>query len=167
MRWGRRGAVVIAAALLLGACDGADEEEQPVADETEVPEPRERPDVGAEVDLTGDPPADLQIDELVPGEGEQVGAGDTVSVHYVGVGWSTGDEFDASWERRQPLTFTLGAGQVIEGWDRGVEGMRVGGRRVLTIPPDLAYGDRGVEGVIAPGETLVFVVDLLAADRGR
>jgi peptidylprolyl isomerase len=158
------GAVVL---LLLGACDGAEQEEQPVVDETEDPEPRDRPDVLAEADLTGDPPTELQIDDVELGEGEPVGAGDTVSVHYVGVGWSTRDEFDASWERRQPLAFTLGAGHVIEGWDRGVEGMRVGGRRTLTIPPGLAYGDRGVDGVIAPGETLVFVVDLLAVDRGR
>jgi peptidylprolyl isomerase len=160
-------AVIGAAVLVLGACDGADEEEQPVVDETEDPEPRDRPDVEADVDLTGDPPTELQLDDVVPGEGEVAEAGDTVSVHYVGVGWSTRAEFDASWERGQPLAFTLGAGHVIEGWDRGVEGMRVGGRRALTIPPGLAYGDRGVDGVIAPGETLVFVVDLLAVDRGR
>jgi peptidylprolyl isomerase len=166
MRRGR-GAILVAAVLLLGACDGADQEEPPVADETEDPEPRDRPDVLAETQLTGDPPTELQIDDVATGEGEVAEAGDTVSVHYVGVGWSTRDEFDASWERGQPLAFTIGAGHVIAGWDRGVEGMRVGGRRTLTIPPGLAYGDRGVDGVIAPGETLVFVVDLLAVDRGR
>jgi peptidylprolyl isomerase len=166
----RRGRVtaIIAAVLLLGACEGVDEEERPVADETEAPAERERPDVLAEAgDLTGDPPSELQSEDGTVGEGEPVEAGDTVSVHYVGVGWSTREEFDASWERGQPLTFTLGAGHVIAGWDQGVEGMRLGGRRALTIPPDLAYGERGVEGDIAPGETLVFVVDLLAVDRGR
>jgi peptidylprolyl isomerase len=164
----RPGASAIVGAVilpLLGACDGAEQEEQPVVAEPEDPEPRDRPDVLAEADLTGDPPTELQIDDVVIGEGEPVGAGDTVSVHYVGVGWSTRDEFGTSWERGQPLSFTIGAGNVIAGWDQGVEGMQVGGRRTLTIPPDLAYGDRGVDGVIAPGETLVFVVDLVAADR--
>jgi peptidylprolyl isomerase len=165
MRRGRA-AVIIAAVLLLGACERGDEEERPVADETEAPDPSQRPDVLAEAgDLAGDPPTELQIDDVLVGEGDPVEAGDTVSVHYVGVAWSTREEFDASWERDQPLSFTLGAGHVIRGWDQGVEGMRVGGRRTLTIPPDLAYGDRGVDGVIAPGETLVFVVDLLAFDR--
>jgi peptidylprolyl isomerase len=84
-----------------------------------------------------------------------------VSVHYVGVSFSSGKEFDSSWSRREPFDFRLGAGQVITGWDRGVAGMKVGGRRKLTIPARLAYGDRGAGGVIKPGETLVFVVDLL------
>jgi peptidylprolyl isomerase len=85
----------------------------------------------------------------------------TVSAHYVGVAYSTGEEFDASWSRGRPLDFQLGVGQVIPGWDRGIEGMRVGGRRRLTVPAQLAYGDRGAGGVIAPGETLIFVVDLV------
>ena len=89
-------------------------------------------------------------------------AGDTVKVHYVGVAFSTGEEFDASWNRGTPLQFQLGAGQVIAGWDQGVQGMKVGGRRQLTIPAHLAYGDRGAGGgVIAPGETLIFVCDLV------
>lgn len=109
----------------------------------------------------GDPPADLQIDDMTVGAGEEARAGQTVTVHYVGVSFSSGQEFDSSWSRRDPFSFRLGAGQVITGWDRGVAGMRVGGRRQLTIPADLAYGNRGAGGVIKPGETLVFVVDLL------
>jgi peptidylprolyl isomerase len=109
----------------------------------------------------GEPPADLEIVDLTVGDGEEARAGQTVSVHYVGVAYSTGKEFDSSWNRRQPFDFRLGAGQVIAGWDRGVAGMRVGGRRQLTIPARLAYGDRGAGGVIKPGETLIFVVDLL------
>jgi peptidylprolyl isomerase len=83
-----------------------------------------------------------------------------VSVDYVGVNFSSGQQFDASWDRGEPFQFQLGAGQVIPGWDEGVKGMRVGGRRVLTIPPDLAYGPAGSPPVIGPNETLVFVVDL-------
>jgi|SRR5882757_414870 len=109
----------------------------------------------------GDPPADLVIKDLREGEGAEAKPGATVSVHYVGVAFSTGEEFDASYERGEPLRFRLGAGQVISGWDQGVAGMKVGGRRRLEIPPHLAYGDRGAGGVIKPGETLIFVVDLL------
>jgi peptidylprolyl isomerase len=107
------------------------------------------------------PPESLQIDDDVVGEGVEAVAGTTVTVHYVGVSWSTGQQFDASWDRMEPFRFGLGAGQVIAGWDQGVVGMRVGGRRTLTIPPDLGYGSRGAGGVIGPDETLVFVVDLL------
>jgi peptidylprolyl isomerase len=113
---------------------------------------------------TGEPPADLEMVDLAVGDGDEAQAGHTVSVHYVGVAFSNGKEFDSSWSRREPFDFRLGAGQVIEGWDRGVAGMRVGGRRQLTIPARLAYGDRGAGGVIRPGETLVFVVDLLAVN---
>ncbi|WP_299039244.1 FKBP-type peptidyl-prolyl cis-trans isomerase [uncultured Pseudokineococcus sp.] len=107
-----------------------------------------------------DPPTDLVLEDLVTGEGQEAVAGSTVAAHYVGVSWSTGQQFDASWDRGQPLSFQLGAGQVISGWDTGIQGMRVGGRRRITIPPHLGYGDRGAPPVIAPGETLVFVVDL-------
>ena len=110
----------------------------------------------------GDPPVDLGIVDEVVGDGGPAMPGATVVVHYAGVSWSTGAEFDASWNRGMPFDFPLGAGHVIAGWDQGVAGMRVGGRRRLTIPPHLGYGDRGAGGVIAPGETLVFVVDLLA-----
>jgi len=107
------------------------------------------------------PPTDLVITDLTVGDGEEATAGSTVSVHYVGVALSSGEEFDASYNRGTPLQFRLGIGQVIQGWDTGVQGMKVGGRRQLVIPPHLGYGDRGAGGVIKPGETLIFVVDLL------
>jgi peptidylprolyl isomerase len=112
----------------------------------------------------GDIPFELRTDDLTVGEGEEATAGKKVSVHYVGVAFSTGEEFDASWNRGQPFEFKLGKGQVIPGWDAGVLGMRVGGRRKLTIPSAMAYGARGAGGVIAPHEPLVFVVDLLAVE---
>jgi peptidylprolyl isomerase len=116
-----------------------------------------------EVDFPeGQPPTDLQITDIWEGDGKVAGSGDTVHVHYVGVAYSTGEEFDASWNRGEPLEFALGAGQVIAGWDQGVQGMKVGGRRQLVIPPHLAYGSRGV-GPIGPNETLIFVCDLVSA----
>ena len=117
-----------------------------------------------EVDFPGgEPPADLEITDIWEGEGKVAGPGDTVRVHYVGVAFSTGEEFDASWNRGEPLEFRLGIGQVIAGWDQGVQGMKVGGRRQLVIPPGLAYGDRGAANVIRPGETLIFICDLVSA----
>lgn len=107
------------------------------------------------------PPADLLVEDLVVGDGEEAKKGRNVDVHYVGVSWSTGAQFDASWDRGDTFEFHLGAGQVIQGWDDGVQGMKVGGRRRLTIPSHLAYGERGIPGVIKGGETLVFVVDLV------
>ena len=112
----------------------------------------------------GDIPFELGIDDLVVGDGAEATAGTKVTVHYVGVAFRTGDEFDASWNRGAPFEFKLGKGQVISGWDQGVQGMRVGGRRKLTIPSALGYGARGAGGVIAPHEPLIFVVDLLAVD---
>ena len=109
----------------------------------------------------GAPPAELEIEDLAVGDGPEATAGQDVEVHYVGVAWSTRKQFDASWDRGQPFRFGLGRGQVIKGWDDGVAGMRVGGRRRITIPPHLAYGKRGAGGVIGPDETLVFVVDLV------
>ncbi|GAA3535441.1 FKBP-type peptidyl-prolyl cis-trans isomerase [Amycolatopsis ultiminotia] len=109
----------------------------------------------------GPPPADLEITDLTVGDGAEARQGSAVSVHYVGVSHSTGAEFDASYNRGEPLQFSLGAGQVIPGWDQGVTGMKIGGRRKLVIPPHLAYGERGAGGVIKPNETLVFVVDLV------
>jgi len=108
-----------------------------------------------------DPPTTLVSEDLTVGEGPEAQAGSTVMVHYVGVAWSTGKQFDASWDRQQTFDFRLGAGQVIQGWDAGVQGMKVGGRRRLTIPPEMGYGSQGAGGVIKGGETLVFVVDLL------
>ncbi|HEY2277144.1 MAG TPA: FKBP-type peptidyl-prolyl cis-trans isomerase [Streptosporangiaceae bacterium] len=115
-----------------------------------------------EVDFPGgEPPAELQITDLKAGDGAEAKAGDMVQVHYVGVAYSTGEEFDSSYDRGDPLEFQLGTGRVIAGWDQGVQGMRVGGRRQLVIPPHLAYGDRGAGNAIAPGETLIFVCDLV------
>jgi peptidylprolyl isomerase len=106
------------------------------------------------------PPKTLVVNELEKGTGAAAKSGDEVTVQYVGVGFDTGEEFDASWGR-EPFPFTLGAGGVIQGWDQGVEGMKVGGRRELIIPPDLAYGEAGSPPSIGPNETLVFVIDLL------
>jgi peptidylprolyl isomerase len=109
----------------------------------------------------GDAPTELLIEDIIVGTGDEATAGRTAVVHYVGVGAGSGEEFDASWNRHEPFAFALGAGYVIKGWDQGVRGMRIGGRRRLVIPAHLGYGDRGAGGVIAPGETLIFVVDLL------
>lgn len=106
-------------------------------------------------------PTELLIEDITVGDGEEAVAGDFVEVHYVGVSYSNGREFDSSWSRDETFEFRLGAGQVISGWDRGVAGMKVGGQRRLTIPSDLAYGSQGAGGVIAPNETLVFIVDLV------
>jgi peptidylprolyl isomerase len=115
-----------------------------------------------EIDFPDSPaPTDLEVTDLSLGDGAEATSGSTVVVHYVGVAHSTGEEFDASYNRGEPLSFRLGVGQVIAGWDQGVPGMKVGGRRKLVIPPHLGYGDRGAGGVIKPGETLIFVVDLV------
>ncbi len=114
-----------------------------------------------EIDFPDAPPEDLEATDITAGEGDEASSGKTVLVHYVGVAHSTGEEFDASYNRGEPLSFRLGAGQVIAGWDQGVTGMKVGGRRKLVVPPHLGYGDRGAGGVIKPGETLIFVVDLI------
>ena len=107
------------------------------------------------------PPGDLVIEDVLEGEGEEAKSGQEVEVHYVGVAWSNRKQFDASWDRGSPFNFTLGAGRVIKGWDEGVAGMKVGGRRKLTIPPKMGYGSAGAGAAIKPNETLVFVVDLL------
>jgi len=112
----------------------------------------------------GDIPFELGIDDVVVGDGPEATPGAKVTVHYVGVAFRSGDEFDASWNRGEPFEFRLGKGQVIAGWDQGVAGMKVGGRRRLTIPSAMAYGARGAGGVIAPHEPLVFVVDLLGVE---
>ena len=119
----------------------------------------EKPQV--DVPVGEDPSYQPELEDIVVGAGEEAVAGSTVEVHYVGVSWATGNQFDASWDRGDTFKFGLGQGQVIAGWDQGVAGMRVGGRRRITIPPMLAYGKRGAGGVIGPDETLVFVVDLI------
>jgi peptidylprolyl isomerase len=122
--------------------------------------PNEKP----QVDVPSDQPPSyqLEVEDIETGDGDEATHGKVVEVHYVGVSYKNGQQFDASWDRGDTFKFKLGGGQVIRGWDDGVAGMKVGGRRRLTIPPDLAYGQRGAGGVIGPGETLVFVVDLIS-----
>jgi peptidylprolyl isomerase len=119
----------------------------------------EKPQV--EIHTETPPHGEVQVDDITVGDGDEAVSGQVVEVHYVGVSQRTGKEFDASWDRGDTFKFGLGKGQVIAGWDEGVQGMKVGGRRRLTIPADKAYGKRGAGGVIGPDETLVFVVDLI------
>lgn len=115
-----------------------------------------------EIEFPGDtPPSELVLEDITVGDGREATPGDPIKAHYVGVAHSTGEEFDASWNRGAPLAFTVGVGQVIQGWDQGLLGMKEGGRRKITIPPHLGYGDRGAGGAIKGGETLIFVVDLV------
>ena len=117
-----------------------------------------------EIDFPQDPvPTELRIVDMIQGTGKEATPGATVSCHYVGVTYSGGEEFDASWNRGEPLDFTVGVGQVIQGWDQGLLGMKVGGRRRLEIPSEMAYGKRGAGAQIGPDEALIFVVDLLDA----
>src|SRR3954447_752367 len=117
--------------------------------------PTEKPEVTVP---DGPPSYQLELEDIEVGDGDEATAGDIVEVHYVGVSWQTGKQFDASWDRGDTFKFGLGKGQVIPGWDQGVAGMKVGGRRRITIPPQLAYGKRGAGGAIGPDETLIFVV---------
>ncbi len=121
------------------------------------------PDEKPQVDVPADqsPSYQLELEDITVGDGDEAVSGRTVEVHYMGVSWSTGKQFDASWDRGDTFKFRLGKGQVIAGWDQGVAGMKVGGRRRITIPPMLGYGKRGAGGAIGPDETLVFVVDLI------
>jgi peptidylprolyl isomerase len=140
-------AAAIIAAVVVLATGGDDESSSaPTKPEVEVPD--------------GPPPKQLQIDDITEGDGAEAKPGDTVTVEYVGVNYSDGSEFDSSWERAEPFSFPLGSGQVIPGWDQGIPGMKVGGRRELIIPPDLAYGKQGSPPDIGPNATLIFVVDL-------
>jgi peptidylprolyl isomerase len=177
--------LLTALALVLAAC-GDDEEEQPAAEATppatvtEPEPPQEEPAKEASESIsnnldekpaiaqpTGEPPTELQVEDIVEGKGATAKAGDTVTVQYVGVNFSNGQQFDASWDRGEPFEFTLGTGQVIPGWDEGVAGMKAGGRRKLVIPPDLGYGPQGTpDGSIPPNETLVFVIDLEDVTKG-
>jgi len=158
-------ALIVVALLTVGIASCADGDEVTEAEDAtvETGEPGTKPDTsGILAADRGEPPASLEIVDLVVGDGPTVEAGDVVEVQYVGLAWSTGEEFGSSWDSGRSFQFTLGSGGVIAGWDQGVPGMQVGGRRMLTIPPDLAYGDRGAGGRIAPGETLVFVVDVVS-----
>jgi peptidylprolyl isomerase len=154
---------VVAAALVLAACngdDGADDAEgSAVTNEAGVQvdgSPQDKPEITVP---DQDPPGELVIHDIVEGDGDEASEGASVTTHYVGVSWSTNEQFDASWDRGDPITFPLSG--VITGWQEGIPGMRVGGRRLLVIPPDMAYGDNPPPGAaIGPGETLVFVIDL-------
>jgi FKBP-type peptidyl-prolyl cis-trans isomerase len=172
---------VAALALALGACGDDDndsagsaaattqtgtESSAPAPDETSSEISTDLSQKPAVSPPGGDPPTSLVKRDIVEGKGKVARTGDTVTVQYVGVNFSNGAEFDASWNSGQPFTFPLGAGQVIPGWDQGVKGMRVGGRRELIIPPDLAYGPQGSPPAIGPNETLVFVVDLEQVRKG-
>ena len=155
--------LAVCAALGFAGCGDDDDDESAGSSTTETQQT-------ADVDTTkkpkvevpeGQPPAGLKIEDLKVGDGPTAQTGDSATVQYVGVSYSTGEEFDASWDSGQPFTFTIGAGEVIPGWDQGVAGMKVGGRRELTIPPELGYGEQGQPPAIAPNETLIFVVDLV------
>ncbi len=154
-------ALCAALALAVAGCGGDDDS----ATATQAEQPAAQPsneDTGTKPTIAvpdSPPPKQLEERDLVEGDGAEAKAGDEVTVQYVGVGYDSKEEFDASWGR-EPFTFPLGAGAVIPGWDKGVEGMKVGGRRELTIPPNLAYGPTGSPPVIGPNETLIFVVDL-------
>jgi len=146
---------VIIVVVLIGQ-SGGDE-----ADEPATAERQDKPTVDIPDE---DPPSELVIDDLTVGDGDEAAAGDTLTVDYVGVLYANGEEFDASFGGPEPFEFVLGQGSVIPGWDEGLEGMKVGGRRQLTIPPDLAYGPQGQPPDIPPDSTLVFVVDLLSVN---
>lgn len=155
-------AISLGAALAIAGCGGDDESTTTTtATSTESTTAEAEPTKPVVKVPEGAPPKKLEIKDLSRGTGAVAEAGDEVTVQYVGVDYKTGEEFDASWDRGEPFAFQLGGGQVIPGWDQGVEGMRVGGRRELIIPPDLAYGAAGSPPAIVPNATLVFVVDLL------
>lgn len=158
--------IAVCAGLLLAGCgssgDSSSNEATATGGESTAAEAGGGEKTKPEVTVpNGPPPKKLEIDEIEAGSGARAKSGDKVTVQYVGVNYKSGEEFDSSWSRNEPFTFTLGAGQVIPGWDKGVEGMKIGGRRELIIPPELAYGEEGRPPAIPPNETLVFVIDLL------
>lgn len=168
-------ATIAVSALIAAGCGGDDEGSAEPPPQTTPPafetQPAPAPEEGGDLTDTstkpvvdvpeGPPPEKLKTEDIVKGDGKAAKAGDTLTMQYVGVSYSTGEEFDSSWDSGQPFVFELGAGEVIEGWDEGLEGMREGGRRQLIIPPDMAYGATGQPPVIGPDETLIFVVDLI------
>jgi peptidylprolyl isomerase len=141
-------AIVVVIVVVANGGDGGDSGEELTKPVVEVPD--------------GPPPQELEVEDIEAGDGDEAQPGDQLSVQYVGVLYDTGEEFDSSWERGQPFQFQLGSGGVIPGWDQGIEGMKVGGRRQLVIPPDLAYGAQGQPPDIPPDATLVFVIDLIS-----
>lgn len=166
--------VLLLAALALVVAGCGDDEEKastdvPTVAPTETGSEQAAPELPKELESkpkvkvpSGPPPKELKTRDIVKGKGQVVKSGDAVTMQYVGVLYKNGKQFDASWDAGQPFQFTLGAGEVIPGWDEGIAGMRVGGRRELIIPPDLAYGEQGAPPDIGPNETLVFVVDLVS-----
>lgn len=158
-------ATLLAAAILVGGCGERRADPGTDLDVAPPTETGSRPDMAGVLPADrGEPPDELVVEDLVVGDGELATPGDQLAVHYVGVDWATGATFDATWDRGVAFRFTLGAGRVIDGWELGLEGVRAGGRRLLVIPPEMAYGDRGSAGGIAPGATLVFVVDVVEVE---
>jgi len=153
--------IALACTALAAAGCGSDKEEP--ASSTQTPEAAATPEA-RKPEITvpkGKAPEKLVVKDIKAGSGPVAEPGKNVQVQYVGISFKNGRQFDASWDRGEPFSFQLGAGQVIPGWDEGVKGMKVGGRRQLVIPPDLAYGKQGSPPTIGPDETLVFVIDLL------
>jgi peptidylprolyl isomerase len=154
--------IFLCAGLLLAACGGEDSTSA-TGEETSASQPAESTETKPVIEVPDEePPSELVTEDLVEGDGAEAKKGDEVTVHYVGVGYESEEEFDASWDRGEPFTFTLGSGMVIPGWEEGVEGMKEGGRRELIIPGELAYGPEGRPPTIGPNETLIFVVDLVS-----
>ena len=170
--------IAVAAVFGLGACGGDDDQSSdsggtagtaqedaatastsPAEAEKELEDTSKRPVIPKP---TGAPPRRLVKEDIVKGKGPGAKPGDVVVVNYVGMNFSNGQEFDASWDRGQPFPVQLGAGNVIQGWERGLIGIRKGGRRKLTIPPELGYGPQGSPPAIPPNETLVFVIDAVS-----
>jgi peptidylprolyl isomerase len=156
-------AFCLALAIAVGGCGGSSDSSSETSNSAEA----------ANTDLSKKPvvvvpkgvsPKTFAYKEIVEGSGPAAKSGDKVSVQYVGVGFDTEKEFDSSWSRNEPFSFTLGGGEVIKGWDKGVEGMKVGGRRELLLPGDLAYGAAGSPPKIGPNETLIFIIDLLKVE---
>jgi peptidylprolyl isomerase len=171
VRWGPI-AILLCAILFVAGCGGGDSStgstgSSEATTTSEAPPKSEPAAKKTKPKVTvpnGPPPQELETKDLEEGTGAEAKSGDKVTVQYVGVDYKSGKEFDASWNRGEPFSFTLGASEVIPGWDQGIVGMKVGGRRELTIPPELAYGETGAPPAIPPNETLIFVVDLLEVE---
>lgn len=160
-------ALLVALALAVAGCGGDDSSTSSTSETTSSAKKEGDTDLNTKPAVTvpsGAAPKQLEEKEIVEGDGAEAKSGGRVTVQYVGVGYESEEEFDSSWSRSEPFSFTLGAGEVIPGWDQGVEGMKVGGRRELIIPANLAYGPAGSPPVIGPNETLIFVIDLLAVE---
>ena len=152
-------------AVAIAGCGGGDDSSSSSGAETAASAPKESINEKPVVEVpSGPPPKELETIDLIEGSGPEAKAGDNVSVQYVLVDYKSGKEIESSWERNEPLTFTLGSNAVIPGWEQGVEGMKAGGRRELIIPPELAYGSAGAPPVIKPNSTLIFVVDMVTIE---